>query len=178
MFRRLSFVNSKISSDSMIIDRKGTILVLGDFNLPKFSWIDFEPSLRQDCTGEPVYECFTDILDDFNLVQMVTQPTRQDHILDLFLTTNQTLVTDVTILPGLGDHDIVSVGVAVKPTQTTQKRRKIHQYNKANWTTFRSKMRVIRQSFSPIIQAIQLTSYGQTSLKTLSRWQINASPQK
>ena len=79
-----------------------------------------------------MYECFTDILDDFNFVQMVTQPTRQDHVLDLFLTTNPTLVTDVRILLGLGDHDIVSVEVAVKPTHTTQKRRKIHLYNKAD----------------------------------------------
>ena len=38
---------------------------------------------RQECTGGPVYECFTESLDDFNLVQMVTQPIRQDHVLNL-----------------------------------------------------------------------------------------------
>ena len=79
-----------------------------------------------------MYECFTDILDDFNLVQMVTQPTRQDHVLDLSLTTNPTLATDVTIHLGLGDHDIVSVEATVKPIQATQKRRKIPLYNKAD----------------------------------------------
>ena len=94
-----------------------------------------------------MHECFTDILDDFNLVQMVTQPYGQDHVLDLFLTTNPTLVTDVTILPGLGGHDIVSVEVAVKPTQTTQKRGKIHLCNKADWTTFRSKIKSYQAKF-------------------------------
>ena len=42
----------------MLVEKKGTIMVLGDFNLPKLSWIDYEPSLRQDCVHRPVYECF------------------------------------------------------------------------------------------------------------------------
>ena len=125
----------------MLVEKKGTIMVLGDFNLPKLSWIDHEPSPRQDCVHRPVYECFTDILDDFNLTQMVTQPTRQDHVLDLFLISNPTLVTDITILPGLGDHDIVQAEVAVKPTQVNPKRRK------ADWTTFRSKLKAYQTEF-------------------------------
>lgn len=135
------------SSLELIADQKGTIMVLGDFNLPKFSWIDCEPSIRHDCMCRSVYENFTDILDDFNLVQMVTQPTRQDHVLDLLLTTNPTLVTKVICLPGLGDHDIVSAEVAVKPTQNKQKRRKIHLFSKADWTTFRSKMKTYQTKF-------------------------------
>lgn len=86
-------------------------------------------------------------MDDFNLVQMVTQPTRQDNVLDLLLTTNPTLVTKVICLPGLGDHDIVSAEVAVKPTQNKQKRRKIHLLSKADWTTFRSKMKIYQIKF-------------------------------
>ena len=90
-----------------------------------------------------MHECFTDILDDFNLVQMVTQPTRQDYVLDLFLTTNPALVTDVTILPGLGDHDIVSVETYTNYPEA----RKIHLFNKADWTTFRSKMKSYQAKF-------------------------------
>ena len=135
------------NSLDVLTDKKGTIMVLGDFNLPKLTWIEYEPSLRQDCARGPVYDSFTDILDDFSLIQMVTQPTRQDHILDLFLTTNPTLVTDVTILPGLGGHNIVSAVVAVKPTQTKQKRWKIHLYGKADWTKFRSKMKEYQAKF-------------------------------
>ena len=47
--------------------------------------------------------------------------------------------------PGLGDHDVVSVEVAVKPTQTTQRRRKIHQYNKEDWTTFTKVNRKVQE---------------------------------
>ena len=66
--------------------KKGNIMVVGDFNLPKFTWTDCEPSIRPDSSGGSVYDSFVDILDDFNLVQIVTEPTREDNILDLILT--------------------------------------------------------------------------------------------
>ena len=73
-------------------------------------------------TGPP-YESFVEILDNFNLVQIVTEPTRHDNVLDLILTSNPTQVSKVDCIPGLSDHDIVSVEVAIKPTQAKQKRR-------------------------------------------------------
>ena len=127
--------------------KKGTIMVVGDFNLPKFTWTDCEPSIRPDCSCGPVYDSFVKILDDFNLVQTVTQPTRNDNVLDLILTSNPTLVSKIECLPGLSDHDIVSAEVALKPTQAKQKRRTIHLYNKADWTTFRSKIKTYQTKF-------------------------------
>ena len=127
--------------------KKGTIMVVGDFNLPKFTWTDCEPSIRPDCSCGPVYDSFVEILDDFNLVQTVTQPTRNDNVLDLILTSNPTLVSKIECLPGLSDHDIVSAEVALKPTQAKQKRRTIHLYNKADWTTFQSKLKAYQTKF-------------------------------
>ena len=53
------------NSLDVLTDKKGTIMVLGDSNLPKLTWIDEEPSLRQGCACGLVYDSFTDILDDF-----------------------------------------------------------------------------------------------------------------
>ena len=53
----------------------------------------------------------------------------------------------VTCIPGLSDHDIVCIETAVKPTQTKQKRRKKHLYNKADWTTFRSVLKQYQTEF-------------------------------
>ena len=36
------------------------ILVLGDFNRPKLSWVDCEPSIKPDCTCRTVYDSFED----------------------------------------------------------------------------------------------------------------------
>ena len=77
----------------------------------------------------------------------MTEPTREDNILDLILTSNPTLVSKVECLPGLSDHDIVSAEVALKPTEAKQKRRTIHLYNKADWTTFRSKIKEYQTKF-------------------------------
>ena len=37
---------------------------------------------------------------------MVSVPTRHENVLDLFLTTNHTLVQETEILPGIADHDM------------------------------------------------------------------------
>ena len=52
-----------------------------------------------------VIEAFNDCL----LEQMVTSPTRCQNILDLFLTSNPTLIDKTIVLPGLSDHGIVQV---------------------------------------------------------------------
>ena len=55
------------------------------------------------------------MLDDFGLVQMVNESTRCGNVLDLFLTSNHTLVQKVEIVPGIADHDIMIADVNVKP---------------------------------------------------------------
>ena len=102
---------------------KGHIWLLGDFNLPKFSWAENLPSLKQDCNYPSLYGDFADIMADFNLTQMVTEPTRYENTLDLFLTNNPTLVSKVEIMPGLSNHDIVYSEVNIKPQIVTQKPR-------------------------------------------------------
>ena len=72
---------------------------------------------------------------------MVTSPTRGQYILDLFFTTNPTLVYDVTIVPCLSDHDIVLAQVNVKPEVTKQVPRNIPLYKKANWHQLKQFMR-------------------------------------
>ena len=72
---------------------KGNTWLLGDFNYSKFSWDqEHVPSIKSGCGLHTHYEDFVDFLDDFSLVQMVTEPTRGDNILDYFLTSNPTLV--------------------------------------------------------------------------------------
>ena len=66
---------------------------------------------------------------------MVTEQTRHspDNMLDLFLTSNPTLIQKVDILPGLGDHDVVLAEGLIKPVFQMQKPRKVHLFAKADW---------------------------------------------
>ena len=69
-----------------------------------------------------------------------TQPTRYGNILDLFLTTNPTLVEQVSCQPGLSDHDVVIAQCALKPTVERQKTRKVPAFRKADWPKLESLM--------------------------------------
>ena len=91
------------------------------------------PSLKQNCKYPSLYGDFADILADFNLAQMVTEPTRYENALNLFLTNNPTLVCKVELLPGLSDHDIVYSEVNVKPQIVAQRPRVMPVYMKADW---------------------------------------------
>ena len=71
----------------------------------------------------------------------MTSPTRGQNILDLFFTTNPTLVENVSIIPGLSDHDIVLAKVNAKPEISKQVPRTILLYKKADWDQLKQSMR-------------------------------------
>ena len=78
---------------------------------------------------------------------MVTQPTRHENILDLFLTTNPTLMDQDDCRPGLSDHDMVTVTCALKTSVQKQKPRKVFLFKKADWPRFKSLMQDYQQKF-------------------------------
>ena len=83
-------------------------------------------------------EDFVSLLEDSSLVQMVTEPTRGDNVLDLFQTSNPTLVNNETVSPGIADHNIVVADVNVKPKQSKQLPQKVLLLKKANWSGLRA----------------------------------------
>jgi len=122
------------------------IWVAGDFKLPKMVWYHMCPS--PDCNHPSFCRQITEVLNDSNLTQTVSLPTRDSNILDLFFTTNPTLVQRVSILPGISDHDIVQIQVNTSAKILFQKPRSISPYKKANW--------------DGVKQALHQDSYGMT----------------
>ena len=62
--------------------------------------------------GAQCHQLLTITKDTF-LEQVVTEPTRvtesSSNILDLFFTNNETLVNQVHVIPGIGDHEAVFI---------------------------------------------------------------------
>ena len=73
-------------------------------------------------------------------------------ILDLFLTSNPTLIEKVSVLPGLSDHDIVMAEVNAKPTVMKQVPSDILLCKKADWDQLKESMR----EFHKVIQWISV----------------------
>ena len=77
---------------------------------------------------------FVDVLNDNNLAQMVTEPSRGENTLDLFITNNESRILKLKTIPGISDHDgIMYVEVDISPITFNQKPRKLHLYKRADW---------------------------------------------
>ena len=123
----------------MVKQTSSNIWLMGDFNLPKVDWQNSTPT--PDCQFPTFYRECLEVFNDCLLEQTVTSPIRGKHILDLFFTSNPTLIDSVSILPGLSDQDIVRVLVNTIPSQTKQVPHNIPLYKKADWDQFKQTMR-------------------------------------
>ena len=87
------------------------------------------------------------MLDDFGLQQLVLEPTRINHILDLILTPQPSLITNVTIVPGISDHDAVTFQLNAAVKRLTKVKRKVFLFHKANFEEIKTKLQKLAKDF-------------------------------
>ena len=117
------------------------ICLIGDFNYPGINWEDMmniETNTNQRVENDKFIECIQDCF----LFQHVHEPTRQrggdkPSTLDLILTNEQHMVTDVEIDAPLGasDHSVISFNLICKPADQPPKIKV--QYEKGNYNKMR-----------------------------------------
>ena len=119
------------------LNKHHNIILGGDFNFPGWDW---KNNILEDCNQPTLHYHFQEFLDDQGLTQLVEEPTRLDNTLDLLITSNPTLITKNTVVPGVSDHDCPVIEVQLKPLRHRQRPRNIMQYNNADWDKFRDHM--------------------------------------
>ena len=95
------------------------IIMTGDFNFPGINWLHGEASNRQ--TESSTQSLFVNFMNELFLTQLVDRPTRQRNILDLILTNNDELITEVDILADdeyLSDHRIIVAKTTLPSVET------------------------------------------------------------
>ena len=112
------------------------ILLAGDFNLPGWDWKEHTVKPCNHPSLHFMYQ-FGDMLDDNNFTQVVELPTRNQNILDLVITNNPNSVKNVSVIPGISDHDCPVVELDLTPVRYKQKPREIPLYKRAKWTISR-----------------------------------------
>ena len=96
-------------------------------NLPECDWKS--NCLKPSCYHPDITTKFVDVLNDHSFTQMVSELTRGENTLDLFITNNESRIHKLKIIPGIRDHDgIVYVEADIKPDNHKQKPRKIYLY--------------------------------------------------
>lgn len=102
----------------------------GDFNLPNFDW-NQQGAFSGATRGHAAV--MSNFMNLFALTQTVLQPTRGNHVLDIFLTNEPDLLQSTLVIPGISDHDIVvcemNLGHIKIDNSST---RRIYNYAKAN----------------------------------------------
>ena len=98
-----------------LIIPKRIIFVGGDLNLPKINW---EAKIAPD---DGVHDVLMNLFITNCLHQIVKMPTRLNNILDIFLTSVPTLVSDCSLCDPLGasDHDSVLLELSIPSGNTT-----------------------------------------------------------
>jgi len=121
------------------------ICCLGDFNLPDIDWnTDSICSHRYPLAiNQLMLKTFADC--SFN--QMVDSPTRDQNILDIFLTNRPNLIHQCSVEPGICDHDMIYVSVSCKVMKSLRTDRKLYLWNRANFDEIRLKFSTLISSF-------------------------------
>jgi len=106
-------------------------------------------SASDTCRFIDLYDNFTENMINHNLEQMVKIPTRNNNILDLYLT-NIHQVHETKTLPGLGisEHDIVFHEIKVKRGRIKPIPRQVKSYKKANWSDFKKDLAIFTNTFT------------------------------
>ena len=128
---QISDVIKKLSDDY----KRSVIWIGGDFNLPDINWKN--NSIEKTHYPRDLNNIFVDTFSDCGLQQVVQENTRQNSTLDLFLSNHPSHVEAVSILPGLGDHDVVQIDTRIKPKRKRPIKRKIFLWKKADVTNMK-----------------------------------------
>ena len=125
---------------------KDVIWIGGDANLPDIDW-----STNTICGNNYKKEINENLLqstENCGLEQIVDFPTRDNNVLDVFLTNRPSLIQSCKPLPGVSDHEIVWIDSDVSVKYQRPIKRKIWLWSKANLPRLKEDMMTFSDSFS------------------------------
>jgi hypothetical protein len=107
------------------------IILAGDCNFPDIDW---ENILTTNVKTQAEHNHFINFLNENGLKQLTKEITRpkSGNILDLVMTTNEDLVENITVEPGISDHNLVLFDINMTPRLQKKPPRKIYKYSKAD----------------------------------------------
>ena len=110
-----------ILEDTAFRCHDSTTLLTGDFNFPRIKWVNGEATNRTDTDDPTSRNMFIRFMDSLFLSQLVEKPTRQENILDLILTNNHELITEIDVFSDinyLSDHRLIIAKTTLSPIET------------------------------------------------------------
>ena len=107
------------------------IWIGGDWNLPDIDWST--NTIVSHNYSKQINETAINMVYDCNLDQIIDFPTRKNNTLDIILTNNSSLLSDVKDFPGISDHTAIGViEVMCHPIRQRSIKRTVHVWGRAN----------------------------------------------
>ena len=126
--------------------RNYVLWVGGDLNLPDINWPDC--TIQGHSNPIDINKRFLDMLLTTHTEQIITTPTRQNNILDIFITNRPSLTSQCHTIPGLGDHHAISIHSSAQAHRAKPTRRKIHLWRHADIDKLKQDARSFTSSFT------------------------------
>ena len=122
-------IEEKLLEEMRIASIRNPAIILGDFNYPGIDWNNNTSALSGQ---EFLFGC-----QDLGLIQLVTDETRGNAILDLVLTNDLNLVSDIEVGEPLGrsDHSMVRFDINFN-VKSEENNVKVPDFNRAKWLDF------------------------------------------
>ena len=129
-------------------DFSESTILAGDLNFPFIEWdeegdsVIFQKRSGSTKDEQTQFENLLNLTDNHLLEQTISEPTRNDNILDLVFTNNSEMTTNPVVHPvpkSLSDHKLISAEIPIKEKikETIKPREKLHIFNywssKAKW---------------------------------------------
>ena len=92
-------------------------------------------TVNQDAQDKEIQRAVMEVVTANSMVQIHEQPTRDNNLLDIVLTTNSSLIKSSNNATGISDHDMVVTDCDTKPYFQSKRPRKCYIYSKENWGT-------------------------------------------
>ena len=109
------------------------LILLGDFNLPDIDW-----SCNRALHQSDIYVHLIDIIQDNFLTQLVREPTRNQNILDLVISTSPDIVDRLLVGDCFSDHRSLSFRILCSPYVQRKSQKLLYSYSKTDWTHLKS----------------------------------------
>ena len=112
-------------------------------------WMDGHGTIKTNPThGNKINSFLLDTLNDHGLEQLLDEPTRNDHFLDLVLSTHPDIICDMTVVPGMSDNETITFSLKCNTSSYKRLLHKVYLFDKGNITAVREDILKFQESFS------------------------------
>ena len=145
-------------------------------NLPNIEW----SSNSITDNRYPIILCdqILDLVSDYGYLQIVQSPTRNSNILDIFLTNQPSFIESYEVIPGISDHEVVSVSSLTSISHSKPKSRNIILWHNANFEVINNHIAQFADTFFNAYDHNTLINILWDEFKTLCKSCIDMIPQK